>query len=303
MTRHPLDPLSAAEIRVVAGALRREHGVGAGWRITLIDLHEPDKAALREGEPAPPRESVVHLWNRTEHMAYRAVVAVDEDRVTAFDAHPGAQPNITIDEYHEADVALRKDPRVIEVLASRGITDLDLVLIDTWAFGAHLLPEAAAQPAAGLGRRLAPRRARRQPVRQPDHRAAPHRRHGHARARRDRGRRRDRRAAADGRVRPEARARPDQSARACGPTRSASRRAPPSRSTATCWSGSAGRCAWASTGARASSCTRSATRTAGGSAASRTGCRSPRWSCRTATRPPTTSAARRSTSASGAWGS
>ncbi len=84
----------------------------------------------------------MHLWNRTEHMAYRAVVAVDDDRVTSFDAHPGAQPNITIDEYHEADVALRKDPRVIEVLASRGITDLDLVLIDTWAFGAHLLPEA-----------------------------------------------------------------------------------------------------------------------------------------------------------------
>jgi primary-amine oxidase len=141
MTPHPLDPLSADEIRVVAGALRREHGVGEGWRITLIDLHEPDKAALREGAPAPPRESVVHLWNRTEHMAYRAVVDVGADRVTAFEARPGAQPNITIDEYHEADVALRGDPRVVEVLASRGITDLDLVLIDTWAFGAHLLPE------------------------------------------------------------------------------------------------------------------------------------------------------------------
>ncbi len=83
----------------------------------------------------------MHLWNRTEHMAYRAVVAIDDDRVTAFEARPGAQPNVTIDEYHEADVALRADPRVREVLAARGITDLDLVLIDTWAFGAHLLAE------------------------------------------------------------------------------------------------------------------------------------------------------------------
>ena len=141
MTQHPLDPLSAEEIRLVAAALRREHGVGDGWRITLIDLHEPEKATLRDGAPRPPRESVVHLWNRTEHMAYRAVVAIDDDRVTSFESCPGAQPNVTIDEYHEADVALRKDPRVQEVLAARGITDLDLVLIDTWAFGAHLLPE------------------------------------------------------------------------------------------------------------------------------------------------------------------
>jgi primary-amine oxidase len=139
MTPHPLDPLSSDEIRLVTGALRREHGVGEGWRVALIDLREPEKTALRDGDP--PRESVVHLWNRSERMAYRAVVSVDEDRVVEFEAKPGAQPNVTIDEYHEADVALRKDPRVAEALAARGITDLDLVLIDTWAFGSHLLAE------------------------------------------------------------------------------------------------------------------------------------------------------------------
>jgi primary-amine oxidase len=139
MPAHPLDPLSADEIRLVAAALRREHGVGDGWRFALIDLREPEKAALRGGRP--PREAVVHVWNRDERMAYRAVVSVDEDRVVEFVAQPGGQPNVTIDEYHEADVALRKDQRVIDALAARGITDLDLVLIDTWAFGAHLLPE------------------------------------------------------------------------------------------------------------------------------------------------------------------
>src|SRR5829696_2549331 len=48
---------------------------------------------------------------------------------------------MTVDEFHECDAALRRDPRVIEALARRGITDLDLVLIDTWAYGAHLVPE------------------------------------------------------------------------------------------------------------------------------------------------------------------
>ena len=48
---------------------------------------------------------------------------------------------MTVDEFNECDAALRKDPRVIEALAQRGITDLDRVLIDTWAYGAHLVPE------------------------------------------------------------------------------------------------------------------------------------------------------------------
>ena len=48
---------------------------------------------------------------------------------------------MTVDEFYECDEVLRNDPRVIEALASRGITDLDRVLIDTWAYGAHLVPE------------------------------------------------------------------------------------------------------------------------------------------------------------------
>jgi primary-amine oxidase len=140
MTPHPLDPLSAEEIRLVADVLRREHGVGDGWRFAAIELREPHKAALR-GAERPSRESVVHLWSRAERAAYRAIVSIDESRVLAMDRVEGAQPSITVDEYHEADVALRRDPRVREALARRGIADPDLVLIDTWAFGAHLLGE------------------------------------------------------------------------------------------------------------------------------------------------------------------
>jgi primary-amine oxidase len=49
---------------------------------------------------------------------------------------------MTLDEFHECDATLRRDPRVIEALARRGITDMDRVLVDTWAYGAHLVPEA-----------------------------------------------------------------------------------------------------------------------------------------------------------------
>ena len=43
---HPLDPLSAEEIRQVAAIVRRDRGVGAGWRFASIELKEPAKAEL-----------------------------------------------------------------------------------------------------------------------------------------------------------------------------------------------------------------------------------------------------------------
>ena len=47
---HPLDPLTAEEIRQAAAILRRERGVGAGWRFASIELKEPGKAALAAGK-------------------------------------------------------------------------------------------------------------------------------------------------------------------------------------------------------------------------------------------------------------
>ena len=204
---------------------------------------------------------------------------------------------MTVDEFQECDEALRRDPRVIEALAARGITDLDRVLIDTWAYGAHLVPEQHrggrigwadvwyrspdgsspyANPVTGLHfvvdlnamELLEVEDTHR--VDEPDTMGEyiPH-------------------------LVPGQRQRDD-----IKPLESPSPRAPRSRSTATCCAGRSGRCGSASTRARGWSCTRSATT----GARSRTVCRSPRWSSPTATRRPTTTGVQRSTSASGASG-
>jgi primary-amine oxidase len=145
---HPLDPLSAEEIRRVAGIVRRDRGVGEGWRFASIELKEPAKAELsRPAEPAlesgalARREAVVVCWNRADGQAYRATVSLTADAVGAWEHLPGQQPNMTVDEWHECDVMLRSHPAVIEALARRGITDLSLVLSDMWAYGAALVPE------------------------------------------------------------------------------------------------------------------------------------------------------------------
>jgi primary-amine oxidase len=137
MTPHPLDPLSADEIRAAAATLRRDQGVTDRWRFASIELREPPKS----GDPIERTAEVV-CWNRDDGRVYKARVGLGDDRVLAWEHVPDGQPNMTVDEFRECDETLRRDPRVIEALARRGITDMDRVLIDTWAYGAHLVPEA-----------------------------------------------------------------------------------------------------------------------------------------------------------------
>jgi len=135
---HPLDPLTAGEIRAVATVLGRERGVQPpAWRFAAIELVEPGKAAAGP----PSREAAAVCWNREDGRAYRAVVALPDATVTAWVHLPGVQPNMTVDEWHECDEMLRAHPLLIEALARRGITDLSLVLTDVWAYGAALVPE------------------------------------------------------------------------------------------------------------------------------------------------------------------
>ena len=54
---------------------------------------------------------------------------------------PGVTPNFTVDEWHDCDVAMKADPRVVAALAERGLTDLDLVCIDVWTYGYAVMPE------------------------------------------------------------------------------------------------------------------------------------------------------------------
>ncbi len=137
-TPYPLDPLSAGEIRVVAGALRRDRGVEPpGWRFAAIDLVEPAKAAAGP----PGREAAAVCWNRADGQAYRGHVSLPGGAVTGWEHLPGVQPNMTVDEWHECDAMLRAHPLLTGALARRGITDMSLVLTDVWAYGAALVPE------------------------------------------------------------------------------------------------------------------------------------------------------------------
>jgi primary-amine oxidase len=144
---YPLDPLTAGEIRQAATIVRRDRGVGDGWRFASIELKEPAKAELPALVSAPAegrlarREALVVCWNRADGQAYRATVSLTGDEVAGWEHLPGQQPNMTNDEWRECDEMLRAQPAVAQALARRGVTDMSRVLTDMWAYGAALVPE------------------------------------------------------------------------------------------------------------------------------------------------------------------
>ncbi|MBV8218781.1 MAG: primary-amine oxidase [Solirubrobacterales bacterium] len=142
--RHPLDPLTADEIRTAAAIVRDERGVTDRWRFAWIDLKEPPKGSPRDIAYHPPeRQAEVVCWNRDDGAAFKGTVSLDSNSVISWEALSGDHhPPMTPDEFHDCDVALRTHPEVIRALHKRGITDMDLVLFDTWAYGAELVPKS-----------------------------------------------------------------------------------------------------------------------------------------------------------------
>jgi len=98
----------------------------------------------------------VGCWNREDGKPDKVRVTLTGDRVLRWRHGPDGQPNMTADEFHECDAAMRSEPRVIEALARRGVTEMDRVLIEAWAGrplpgGDHLYP-----PNPGLVDRIWP---------------------------------------------------------------------------------------------------------------------------------------------------
>jgi primary-amine oxidase len=140
---YPLDPLSGDEFTAVASILQREHGVGDGWRYASIELIEPSKAELRafdDGGDPPLRRAEVICLQRANNATYKSAVSLTDDGVESFEHIPGVQANFTVDEFVECDQLLRTHPDVIAALAKRGITDMDLVFMDTWTYGNAVAP-------------------------------------------------------------------------------------------------------------------------------------------------------------------
>lgn len=134
---HPLDRLTTDETSAAVGIVRSDERFGERMRFGRVDLHEPPKhevLAHTEGDPVHRAAEVVLLDNQTG-SAVEVLVSLTRQEVDRWQTIPDVQPSVILDEFFEAEEAIRNDPDFQAAMAERGITDMSLVCIDPWSAG------------------------------------------------------------------------------------------------------------------------------------------------------------------------
>ena len=146
---HPLDALSVDEIGAVVRVLHVAGHADPATRFPLITLAEPDKEtvlAWRPGQPIARKAFVVARQNRT---VYEGLVDLASDTLERWDAVPGVQPAISLDELTDAQNITIADPDWRAAMQRRGYDR-----INPAALFCAPLPAGASSDPAEEGRRL-----------------------------------------------------------------------------------------------------------------------------------------------------
>ena len=131
---HPLEPLSAEEIKTTAALVKDAGHLGDQGRFSSITLLEPPKDVVMAGS-ANGREAVALVYDRAAGEAAEAVVSLTKGQVLAWTPIPGAQPAYLLEEMAESIGLVKADPRWQEALRKRGIEDFDPIQCDPWPAG------------------------------------------------------------------------------------------------------------------------------------------------------------------------
>ncbi|MBC8102678.1 MAG: tyramine oxidase, partial [Cytophagales bacterium] len=134
---HPLEPLTEGEIQEAVRLLRAEDRIGPRTRIAAVALHEPPKAVVRAvaSEIRGERRAWVNLLDSQDGAVYEAVVCLSSGTVEHWERIPGVQPPFLSEEAQECEAAIKADLAFQAALQQRGISDLDLVMVEAWPAG------------------------------------------------------------------------------------------------------------------------------------------------------------------------
>jgi primary-amine oxidase len=135
---HPLDALTASELRQVKAILTAAGKLGPQARFHNVDLDDPEKAAViawRPGTPLPRRAVAVVSEAGTVH---EAAIDLSANRMTAWQAVTG-EPALLLGELTGAAGMALADPRMVQGLARRGFNpgQVYCLPLTTGNFGAN----------------------------------------------------------------------------------------------------------------------------------------------------------------------
>lgn len=139
---HPLDPLSAQELKDVVQHARNIWKLDHRHLFAMVQLHEPSKEIVNNWKDSDPvqRAAKITLWNSATSTVIEAVITV-EGKEISFTEIPGAKSPILSTESEKAIKAAKADKRIIAALKDRGVEDINQVHMETWPIGAQIPKE------------------------------------------------------------------------------------------------------------------------------------------------------------------
>lgn len=108
--RHPLAPLSGAEIREAVKILRDASQLHEGRTIYPLSLHEPPKDVILAGG-RPPREVFAVIYDRKANPTIECVLNLDTRALLSSKAIAGVQPGLTGTDVREMIELVKSDAR------------------------------------------------------------------------------------------------------------------------------------------------------------------------------------------------
>ena len=139
MSLHPLEPLSATEMKQAISLLTADPSFTPTTRIISISLSEPAKQDVYSWPVVErfARKVTAVVFDNARNAAASSLIDLRTNRVDNWKAAPaGAQPTLSVDEQLECEQAVIASAEFREALERHyGVSDTSLVMVDIWSAG------------------------------------------------------------------------------------------------------------------------------------------------------------------------
>ena len=138
VANHPLDPLSAEEIDRAVAIVKASAGLTDNLLFETIVLREPSKNDVLNFHPGAyvPRKAFLVALDSEKQEVHELIVSLDTNELLQSEHIEGVQPAFIFGDHQtnflQFESKIKHDPRYVEALSKRGITNPDLVMIDPW---------------------------------------------------------------------------------------------------------------------------------------------------------------------------
>ena len=146
---HPLDPLTADEIRVAAQVARTDARFASAQFASIL-LDEPAKADVIAWRPGTTLARQARLVVMTPASVFEVVTDLTARRLVSATERKGVEPPVMMSEFEAAKVVLTH-PEFRAALAKRGVTDPEKVFCSPITAGYFAIPEHAGKRIIKVG--------------------------------------------------------------------------------------------------------------------------------------------------------